>query len=117
MKRSASEIIENLTPRASAKRYNNAWDSFIRFSEKEDKPTESDFIEYFDYLQREKKYAPTSLWTFYSMINNKFQGLYGEKLQKFPSLTLLLKSFEAGHQRKTSKFFTKEEIDTYLLTH
>ena len=48
------------------------------------------------------------------MINNKYQAIYGERLQKFPRITMLLKSYENGHQRKTSKFFGKEQIDQYL---
>lgn len=113
MKRSANEIMANLTPAKSAKRYNDAWNAFMEFS-KEDPPTENDFIEYFDHLRHVKHHAPSSLWTYYSMINNKFQALYGEKLQKYPRITLLLKSYESGYKRKTSKFFTKDEIDSYL---
>jgi len=44
------------------------------------------------------------------MINNKYQIIYGEKLQKYPRLIHLLKSFEAGYVRKTAKVFTKDQM-------
>ena len=54
MKRSASEIMKSLTPAKSTKRYNETWNAFHEFTKKQDRPTEDDFIEYFDYLQHEK---------------------------------------------------------------
>ena len=51
MKRSAKEILEDLTPAKSANCYNSAWSSFFEFIKKDTKPTEDDFIEYFDYLR------------------------------------------------------------------
>ena len=49
--------MENLTPAKSNKRYNDAWTAFLDFIKKQEQPTEDDFIEYFDYLRNEKKYA------------------------------------------------------------
>ena len=48
------------------------------------------------------------------MLNNKVQLNFGYKLQKNPRLTLLLKSYENGYQRKTAGQFSKEEIMRFL---
>ena len=80
----------------------------------ERKPTEEDFIQYFDYLKGVKKLAANTIWSQYSMLNHKFQALFGEKLQKFPRITMLLKSYENGYVRKKSKIFSKEQIENFL---
>ena len=36
-----------------------------------------------------KKICIKQLWTYYSMINNKYQAIYGERLQEFPRITML----------------------------
>lgn len=115
---SVEVILENINPVKSSKAYDAQWRDFLchsKIQENED-PKEEHFIKYFHHLREEKKYASSSLWCKYSMINHKYQVLYGHKLQKFPRLTLLLKKFEAGYQRKTASVFTKEEIMRFLET-
>lgn len=46
-----------------------------------------------------------TFWTFYSMLNNKFQALYGERLQKFPWIRHLIKSYESGYVREFQNFY------------
>ena len=115
MKRSSDEIIADINPMKSSKKYSTRWQEFVDYAELNDRrPTEEDFQQYFDYLRNIKKFASSTLWSVYSMINNKFQLSFGEKLQKFPRLTMLLKSFESGYIRKTASTFTKEEILSFL---
>ena len=38
----------------------------------------------------------------------------GEKLQKYPRISLLLKSYESGYQMKTANTSTKEQILQFL---
>lgn len=116
MKRSANEILAGVNPVKSSKRYDTTWNQFKEFINKEDEPGEDDFIQYFDHLKQTKGYASSSIWSFYSMINHKFQMLYGKKLQKFPRITHLLKSYEVGYERISSNFFSKEQLLTFLET-
>ena len=103
MKRLTDEIIGDIHPMKSCKKYDTKWKEFIGFVELNDrKPTEEDFLQFFDHLRNERKLASSTLWSVYSMLNNKFQLNFGEKLQKFPRLTMLLKSYEAGYVRKTA---------------
>ena len=92
-KRSAKDIMQTLTPNKSGNRYDAAWNDFMNYLSKNERPVEDDYIEYFDYMKNVKKYASSSIWSYYSMLNNKHQILYGEKLQKYPRITMLLKSY------------------------
>ena len=116
MKRSAEMIIKEIGPLSTGKRYEDRWQEFIQHQNlNEDTPPKEDhFVEYFDYLRNTKKYASSTLWSIYSMLNNKVQLNFGFKLQKFPRITLLLKSYEAGYTRKKAKEFSKEEVMKFL---
>lgn len=117
MKRSAEVIISEINPMKSTKKYNTSWQQFLDYTEiKDRKPTEQDFLQYFDYQRNEKKLAASTLWSSYSMINSKYQLNFGEKLQSFPRLTMQLKSYEAGYVRKTANIFSKEDIFRFIET-
>jgi len=114
-KRSAAEILEKINPIKSTKRYEDTWNKFIKYTGcLPDKLCEEIFIQYFDYLRNEKQFASSTLWTEYSMLNYKVKILYGQKLQMMPRLTMQLKSYEAGYQRKTSSIFTMSHINKFL---
>ena len=115
MMATAEEIMQSINPIKSSKSYENQWEDFVKFSGIiNEEPEEEHFIKYFHHLGEVRKYASSSLWSKYSMINHKYQTLYGHKLQKFPRVTLLLKKFEAGYKRKTASVFTKEQIMQFL---
>lgn len=118
MKRSADQIISSINPVKSAKKYDTNWDNFISFSNLpvDERPNEEHFLQYFDHLKNTKKLSSSTLWSIYSMTNHHYQLKFGQKLQMFPRLTMLLKSFEAGYSRKSAAIFTKEEIKQFLST-
>ena len=113
-KRTVEEILSNIKPLKSKKAYEKAWTEFKTYIGKEEKPEEHDFIQYFDHLKNTKGFACSSIWSHFSMLNNMYQTLYGEKLQKYPRITHILKSYEAGYVRKSSLFFTKQQIMEFL---
>jgi len=117
-KRSVNEILEQINPLKSAKRYEESWSKFIKFNNGivPEKLHEDIFIQYFDYLRNEKQYASSTLWSVYSIINHKVQIMYGQKLQTMPRLTIQLKSYEAGYKRKTSSIFSLSDIKIFLET-
>ena len=115
MKRSVDDILNEMTPLKSTEKYNKAWQQFVDYVELNDrKPNEDDFMQFFDYLKNTKKMASSTIWSKYSMINNKYQILFGGKLQSFPRITILLKSYEAGYVRKTASIFNKSQIFNFL---
>lgn len=53
--RSAKDILNELAPKASKKSYLKAWEDFQKFKKSNGRPTENDYVEYFDFLKKEKK--------------------------------------------------------------
>ena len=117
-KRPVEEILSGLMPSKSKDDYEKAWKQFILFTEKEgEKPTESDYIQYFDFLHNVKNYAASTLWKTYSMLNYMHQRFYNEKLQTLTAqLTQLVKTYNDDYQRKCAEVFTYEEINRFLNT-
>lgn len=117
MKRTAQEILNDINPVESKKRYEDHWKKFVEYSGMDSnmrEPLEEDFLQYFDHLKRVKEYAASTMWSVYSMLNKTYQLKYGKKMQSFPRLQFLLKSFEKGYIRKTANVFTKNEIENFL---
>lgn len=115
-KRSAETILSALAPNKTAKRYDGRWQELLTYTNQDGsrKPTEEELIQFFDHLKNDKKMLASTIWCIYSMINHKMQLLFGEKLQVYPRVTMLLKSFEAGYTRKTAGQFSKEQIQEFL---
>ena len=63
MKRSSEEIIADINPMKSGKKYDTRWQEFVDYAELNDrKPTEEDFLQFFDHLRNTKKLASSTLW-------------------------------------------------------
>ena len=80
----------------SRERYSRVWKEYLDFCSTSSEfayrmPSEYELITYFKHLREVKKMASSSLWTYYSMINSVVKGIYGEKMQKYPRITMLLK--------------------------
>jgi hypothetical protein len=73
-------------------------------------PNEEDYIRYFYYLVTVKKFKVSSIWATYSRLNNCHQRLYGNRLQQWPRIKLVIKTFESGYKRKKTKVFSRDEI-------
>ena len=121
--RPVQDILEDMKPSKSSKAYDVAYDNFIKQVQLEHgvPPKEEQLLGYFDFLRHKKKLAPSSLWTVYSQLNRMVQLHHGFKLQRFPRITMLLKSAQVGYKRKVAKVFTLDQIyaclkkDTYIL--
>lgn len=114
--RDVDDILNDINPLKSKQRYEDRWKQFRVYTGSQDMPTEYDFIQYFDYLKRVEAKSYSTLWTIYSMLNYKHQALYGKKLQMYPRITVLLKSYESGYNRKAAQAFTSVEIESFLTT-
>ncbi len=117
--RSKDQILADLLPKKSGSAYIKAWSDF-KFKQTTEflgQPKEDDFLSYFDYLHRIKGHAPTTLWSIYSKLNNMYNIVdTGKKLQQdYPRLTVQLKRYSAGYERKQARVFSYEEIMKFLL--
>ena len=78
------------------------------------RPTEEDYLQYFDYLHTEKKQEASSIWAIYSSLNSIHQREFAEKLQVYPRVTQLLKRYNDTYVRKVAKVFEVEQIDDFF---
>lgn len=66
-KRNVEEILNDVLPENSKDVYKKRWLAFMDFiGEPIRRPTEDDYLQYFDYLKTEKKMEASSLWSIYS---------------------------------------------------
>ena len=86
----------------------------MEFVGHDQKPTEDDFIKYFDYLHTDKKLSASTCWSNYSMLNDQYKRVFGEQLQQFSRLTILLKRYHEGYTRKKAEVFTMQQIEEFL---
>lgn len=111
--RPVEDILADMNPIRSKSEYEKSWREFLAFCMK-DRPEEEDYLQYFDYLKREKGFAPSTLWKIYSMLSHNHQLFIGGKLQQYPRVTLLLKGYAVGHERKKASSFRDVEINSFL---
>lgn len=113
-RRDVDEILLGTLPNNSQELYSKRWGEFIIFIGEQRNPEETDFLQYFNSLRNNKKYKASTLWTIYSMLNSVYQKYYGKKLQNWPRITQLLKSYNDGYERKVASVFRMKDINDYL---
>ena len=100
------EAFETIKP-TSRNVYRKSWEKFKSFDVnhnfENEMPSEDILSSYFKQL-RASGAASSSLWTNYSLINAVIKAKYGERLQNYPRLTSLIKSFDTGKQINYSLF-------------
>ena len=96
------EILKELIPQKSTHAYEKCWSDFRAFCHTAGEPQEEDYLRYFHFLRKEKGLKGSSIWSMYSRLNSFHQRTFGTKLQKWPRITMLLKSFMSGYTRKTA---------------
>ena len=103
----------------SRAKYKKVWLEFVNFVEAcpgdfaERSPSEEELISYFKHLRENKKIASSSMWTYYSIINSTYKGMYGKKLQDFPRITSLLKVYDTDVKKK-AMCFESEDIANFV---
>ena len=113
--KSANEIMNGLGPLKSADRYNLEWSKFEEFrANPGEEPGEGDYIRYFDFLHEAKEFKASTLWKTYAMLNSMHQRKYGNRLQLWPRLKMLLKRYNQGYERTTASIFSQEQIKQAL---
>lgn len=72
-------LLETIPPKSAAI-YRKSWADFYKFLRlpEDQQPTEANYLFYFDYLRRTKKFKGSTLWTLYAHLNGCHQRLYGE---------------------------------------
>lgn len=110
----AAEATKKLIPDKSKANYENAYIAFKKWkkSKNTDSSSETVLMAYFNELS--KKYSPTSLWSFYSMLKKMISLHEKVNIEEYNQLTAFLKVNMKGFQSKKSKVFNPEEIQRFL---
>lgn len=114
-KREVDDILGDILPGRSQEKYKKAWEEFVSYVG-HTAPSEDNVLQFFDYCKNCKKFKSSTLWSYYSMINRGLQINYSKKLQYFPRVTLLLKSYEQGYTRKVASVFSQEQLNQFWQT-
>jgi hypothetical protein len=77
----------------------------------ESPPEELTLMNFFHHLRRDKKWAPTTLWSYFSRVNAVMKRTWGVNLTIYPSLTSLLKAYESGHKVKKASVFSPQQVN------
>ena len=115
VEKSAAEIMGSAGPQKTAHLYDIAWAKFEEYRGVSDEPCEDDYVKYFHYLHEAKEFKSSTLWNTYAKLNSVHQRKFGNRLQLWPRLKMLLKRYNQGYKRKTASIFHLEEIKRALL--
>ncbi len=77
-------------------------------------PGEESFSLFFNFLRQEKKFASTTLWTYYSCLNSIMKRKYNVKLQELSRLTMLIKGFNTDIENKVP-IFEEMQLKAFML--
>ena len=113
-KRSIDDILDDSLPGPSKELYQKKWSQFILFIGDDRRPNEADYLQYFDHLHSTKNMKASTIWSTYSCLNSIHQREYAERLQAFPRVTQLLKSYNNSYTRKVASVFERLDINNFL---
>ena len=114
--RTSTELNQETFPSKSKAVYLEAYRQFETFLkgygqfDPEVAPSEESFMNYFSYLRNERHFASTSIWCTSAKLNACLKRKFGKKLQDYPCVTELLKTFDSDHVVKKAKNFSPQEV-------
>lgn len=78
-------------------------------------PKENEYKGYLDYLRKERKYSPTTLWCRFSILTTQHRAKFGSSIKaKYPRLSLMLKNLSKSHRAKKAAAFTGTQLLQYM---
>ncbi|XP_057320156.1 uncharacterized protein LOC130671118 [Microplitis mediator] len=113
LRQAAEEAQEDILP-ASKRLYEKAYDKFNdwRNEHKTKSASESILLAYFKKLA--ENYAPTSMWSIYSMLKTMINLKEKVDIGRYATLTALLKRKSEGHVCKKANVLTPDQINQFL---
>ncbi len=108
------EVLSDVAPKKLTAKYSKAWEAFKDFAKFSGQPSKEDYRLYFDHLRTETGGKASTNWSTYTKPNGSHNRYFGSRLQQWPCLTQILKSYSANYERKVAKTFSHEEIVQFL---
>lgn len=108
--------LNNTLPARSIKKYAVAYHNFCEWQKLNgtDSIDEKVIMGYMQDLS--EKYAPTTLWSIYSMLKRMIINILNFNISSYSQLIDFLKNNAVGYQGKKSEVFTPEQINTFMTT-
>lgn len=105
----------SLLPDKSKDRYNQAYESFIKWCTTKDVSTITEDALLAFFLEKSKTLSPVTLWSEYSMLKLTISLNKNQDISKFGRLKAFIKRKNDGYQPRKSQVFTKDDILKFLL--
>lgn len=111
----AAEASADLLPAKSKGRYQKVYDNFQKWKsvKKATSNSERVVLSYLSELEKSNK-KPTILWATYSMLKSTLKLYDKIDIEKYSSVTAMLKKFSHGYVPKKALTFTEEEVQDFL---
>ena len=110
----AKNVSFDLLPRVSKQLYTASYNNFKKWRKENGSNSfcEDVMLAYFSFLS--ENYAPSSLWSFYSMLRATINTFDHIDISKYTRLLYFLKRKSLGYRAKKSLVFTKDQISKFL---
>ncbi len=105
--------------------YERAWEEFLEFlrvrnggadMNDDAEPTESDYVNYMEYLRNDRKWESSTFYTNMTKLNSMHLSRFkGERIyKKYPKIAALLKAYKTDYAVRSCKAFTVEDVQTFF---
>ena len=119
--RTSSDLNQETFPVKSKAAYQEAYRHFETFLKGQGEfvdgqaPSEEAFLNYFSYLKNDRHFASTTIWCTSAKLNACLKRKFGIRLQDYPNVSELMKSFDSEHVVKKAMNFSPQEVCYSLL--
>lgn len=112
----AKEAVLETLPAQSKQKYNRVYKNFKDWQSKNGSPIVSNrlILAYFHMLSSTKKYKPTSLWAYHSMLKATLRTYEDIDIKKYGQVSAFLKSKSSGYRSVKARVFMEDNIKTFI---
>ncbi|KAK4887301.1 hypothetical protein RN001_003572 [Aquatica leii] len=104
----------DLLPTKSKEKYLSCYDKFVKWKEAEGATSWSEDVLLSYFAEELSKYAPTTMWSIYSMLKTTISSKHNVDISKYCRLQAFLKKKRIGFASKKSKVSSPTEINKFL---
>lgn len=112
----AREAILETLPKVSREKYTRVYNNFKQWQKKlgTESVSHETILAYFHMLATKKKYKPTSLWAYFSMLKATMRTYENVLIDKYKQVSAYLSTRSAGYKKKKAKVFSEDNIKTFI---
>lgn len=113
---SAREAVFETLPKLSREKYTRVYNNFKEWQKKYGTESVSNelILAYFHTLATKKKYKPTSLWAYYSMLKATLRSYENVHIEKYKQVSAFLSARSSGYKAKKARVCSEDNIKTFI---